>query len=254
MHRPAQPSGPRSTPAPFSVIAAPAGAFLAVAAAVVAVQPEGRPALPPVVTPAVAHQQAPSDAVVLFNGRDLSNWRKEGGGAAAWNVADGVITIAPGSGSIITEETFGDAQIHIEFALPEDPAANGQDRGNSGVYIHGLYEVQVLDSYENETYPDGQCGAIYGQHPPLVNASLPPGRWQSYDIIFRAPRFDAQGNRSEPARLTVLHNGVLVQNNVEVIAKHPAGGFKEEPGERPLYLQDHGNPVRYRNIWVRRLD
>jgi hypothetical protein len=160
------------------------------------------------------------------------------------------------SGYIYTAEGFGDVQLHVEWATPLPAAGRGQGRGNSGVFLMGLYEVQVLDSFENDTYPDGQAAAIYGQYPPLVNACLPPGQWQSYDIVFRRPRFLADGTVAQPARITVLHNGVLVQDNVELwgptawLQHFP---FKSHADALPISLQDHGNPVRYRNIWLRKL-
>jgi hypothetical protein len=198
---------------------------------------------------------APSDAIILFDGKDLSKWSNTKGGEATWTVKDGAMVCTPKTDSIITKEKFGDVQLHIEFATPLMPNEKGQDRGNSGVYFQGKYEVQVLDSYQSETYPDGQCASIYGEHPPLVNASLPPEQWQTYDIVFRAPKFDAEGKRTEVGYITVFHNGVLVQDHSVV-----GGGatraalYKESPGEGPLMLQDHWNTVRYRNIWIRRLD
>ena len=197
--------------------------------------------------------EIPSDAVILFDGHDLNQWQKRDGKPADWIVKDGDIIVLK-SGPIVTKEHFGDMQIHLEFRCPAPAKGEGQGRGNSGVYIHGNYEVQVLDSYENPTYPDGQAAAIYKQHIPLVNASRPPGIWQTYDIIFHAARFDANGAITRNPRITILHNGVLVQDDVEV--KGPSGGAmgnKEFP-TGPIMLQDHGNPVRYRNIWVRRLN
>jgi hypothetical protein len=155
----------------------------------------------------------PSDAVVLFDGRDLSKWRS-GDGAAKWRVADGYIEIVKGAGSISTRQAFGDCQLHIEWRAPVPASGEGQERGNSGVFLMGLYELQVLDSYNNKTYSDGQAAAVYGQYPPLVNASRPPGQWQTYDVFFHRPRFDPSGKLLQPARMTALHNGVLVQDNV----------------------------------------
>jgi hypothetical protein len=191
---------------------------------------------------------------VLFDGRDLSEWRAMNGGAAGWKVENGYMEVVPRSGSIRTERTFGDVQLHMEWATPSVVSGTGQERGNSGVFLMGLYEVQVLDSWRNVTYPDGQAAAIYGQYPPLVNASRAPGEWQTYDIIFRAPRFDSQGRVTSPARMTILHNGVLVQDNVELSG--PTGHYARPPysahrDRLPITLQDHGNPVRFRNIWVR---
>lgn len=162
------------------------------------------------------------------------------------------MTVTPGKGSILTAASFGDCQLHLEFRTPIEEG-EGQNRGNSGVYIHGRYEVQILDSHRNTTYPGGQCGAIYNVHPPLVNASLPQGEWQSYDIIFRAPRFDEQGKKTANARLTVLHNGVLVHDAAEVPSPTGASRDSKESPTGPIMLQDHGHRVQFRNIWVRGL-
>jgi hypothetical protein len=211
---------------------------------------------PPIVTPGKTSADPPSDAIVLFNGKDLSRWRGKDGGAAAWNVRDGYVEVTPGTGDIATSDKFGDVQLHIEWATPAVPKGEGQERGNSGVFLMDRYEIQVLDSYDNKTYYHGQAGAVYKQHAPLVNASRNPGEWQTYDIVFHAPRFDDQGKVIDRARVTVLHNGVLIQNNVEIYGNtyhdRPAL-YIAHPAEEPLHLQDHGNLVRYRNIWVRRL-
>ncbi len=171
----------------------------------------------------------PTDAVVLFDGSDLSQWAGDSGQAAPWKVENGYAEVVPGSGFIHTRRGFGDCQLHIEWAAPLPPHGEGQERGNSGVFLMGRYEVQVLDSYDNKTYPDGQAAAVYGQSPPLVNATRPPGEWQSYDIVFHRPRFDARGRVTKPARLTVFHNGVLVQDNFEL-----SGPTAHQ--ERPPYL------------------
>ncbi len=192
----------------------------------------------------------PSDAVVLFDGKDLSQWE----GGDKWKIEDGyAITQETG---ITTKQGFGDCQFHIEFASPAEVKGDGQGRGNSGIYFMGIYEVQVLDSHENPTYFDGQCGSIYKQFPPLVNVCRKPGEWQAYDIIFSAPKFDDQGKVTKPAYLTVLQNGVLVQNHSELIG----GTFYDKPptytahaDKLPIHLQFHGNPVRYRNIWLREI-
>jgi hypothetical protein len=199
----------------------------------------------------------PGDATVLFNGTNLSHWQKDGGGAPGWKVDKGYVEVVPGSGAIVSREAFGDAQVHVEWAAPLPAVGESQERGNSGVFLMGRYEVQVLDSYGNKTYPDGQASAIYGQFPPLVNVSRPPGEWQTYDIIFHRPRFDAAGKVTSPARFTVLHNGVLVQDNV--ILSGPTAHQRRPPYEKhddrlPLSLQDHNTKVRYRNIWVRDLE
>lgn len=206
----------------------------------------------------------PADATVLFGyldrgPLDLSAWEadKDEGGPALWTVGDGYFEAKPGTGPIRTKEGFGDVQLHVEWASPNPPRGQGQDNGNSGVFLMGRYEVQVLNSYENTTYPDGQASALYGQYPPLVNASRPPGQWQTYDIIFHRPRFAADGSVDSPARVTVLHNGVLTQDNVTLTG--PSGHHKRPPYEMhedklPISLQDHGHPVRYRNFWVRSLE
>jgi len=211
---------------------------------------------PAIVTPGRANTDPPSDAIVLFNGKDLAQWRGSDGAAAKWNVRDGYVEVAAGSGDISTVQKFGDVQLHIEWSTPAVVKGEGQERGNSGVFLMGQYEVQVLDSYENNTYYHGQAGAVYKQYAPLVNASRKPGEWQAYDIVFHAPTFDDQGKVIDRARVTVLHNGVLIQNNVEIYGitynDRPAL-YIAHPAELPLRLQDHGNPVRYRNIWARRL-
>jgi len=199
---------------------------------------------------------APRDAIVLFDGSDLSRWVHANGNAATWIVRDGYFEVRPRSGNLLTRDSFGDVQLHVEWASPDPARGTGQDRGNSGVYLMNKYEVQVLDSYGNKTYPDGQAGALYGQFPPLVNASRPPGVWQSYDILFRGPRFDPSGRLLRPATMTVLHNGVLVQDHVTLSG--PTGHYSRPPYEAhpeklPILLQDHSHPVRYRNIWLREL-
>jgi hypothetical protein len=196
----------------------------------------------------------PSDAAVLFDGKDLSKWSQKDGSSAKWKVGDGYFEVVPKSGYIYTRQPFGDCQLHVEFAEPSPAKGEGQDRGNSGVFLMGLYEIQVLDSYQNRTYADGQAAAVYGQYPPLVNASRPPGQWQTYDIVFHAPRFDGDGKLVRAARVTVLHNGVLVQDNVEIHGPTATDKpYEAHPEKLPLALQDHNHPVRYRNIWVREL-
>ena len=211
---------------------------------------------PRVITPGASVSQPPSDAVVLFDGSGLREWMAADGGAPGWTVRDGYMETAPGAGAIKTRRGFGDAQIHLEWATPSRVQGNGQGRGNSGVIIMGLYEVQVLDSYGNQTYADGQAAAVYGQYPPLVNASRGPGEWQTYDIIFRRPRFLPNGSLKTPAQLTVFHNGVLVQDHVDLWG--PTDWLQHRQyvahGDAlPLLLQDHDNPVRYRNVWLRPL-
>jgi Domain of Unknown Function (DUF1080) len=196
----------------------------------------------------------PSDAVVLFDGTDLSHWRGRSGKPAAWKIEQGAMVIARGAGEIVSTDEFGDCQLHLEFAAPVPPRGNDQGRGNSGVMFFGRYEIQVLDSFQNRTYADGQAAAIYGQFPPLVNASRPPGQWQTYDIIFKAPRFRADRSLESPAYVTMLHNGVLVHDHRPVIgamAYRAVGKYTHHGPKGPILLQDHGNPVRFRNIWVR---
>jgi hypothetical protein len=206
---------------------------------------------PPVIDPGPPGGP-PSDAIVLFDGRDLSRWKNEKGGEAKWKVANGCAEVNA-TGSIVTKEEFGDVQLHIEWASPSVVQGEGQGRGNSGVYLQGRYEIQVLDSHQNKTYPNGQAGSFYGNSAPLVNASRKPGEWQSYDIIFHAPKSDADG-KTVPGSFTVFHNGVLVQDHVAVKGEATtAAMFKGAVPKGPLVLQDHGNPVRFRNIWIRRL-
>jgi 3-keto-disaccharide hydrolase len=213
---------------------------------------------PPVVTPGPAPASPappPSDAKVLFSGTDLAQWRNGKGEPAGWKVENGATVVTPKTGDIFTKDEFGDVHLHVEWATPAVVSGEGQERGNSGVFLMGRYEVQVLDSYGNQTYPDGQAAAIYGQCPPLVNTSRPPGEWQVYDILFTAPRFDG-AKLVSPAFVTVFHNGVAVHNHAELIGTtlHKLVGKYEPHGPRgPLRLQNHGNPVRYRNIWVREL-
>ena len=200
--------------------------------------------------------RAPSDATVLFDGHDLSRWRMRDGSDAKWKLAGGYFEVVPGTGPLYTRAAFGDCQLHVEFSEPDPPRGTDQDRGNSGVFLQGQYEVQVLDSFQSPTYADGQAGALYGQFPPLVNASRPPGQWQSYDIIFHAARFDAAGRLTHPAHMTVLHNGVLIQDDAQLsgpTAHQHRPPYVAGPPKRPLSLQDHDHPVRYRNIWIREL-
>jgi len=212
--------------------------------------------VPPMVTPGAAIGQPPSDAVVLFNGHDLSNWESVNGGPADWTVGNGEFVVAPKAGSIQTKEKFGDVQLHVEWRVPVlPPDRKGQDRGNSGIFLDGLYEVQVLDTLENKTYVNGEAGAIYKQYAPLVNALKPAPEWQSYDIIFMAPRFYQDGTLAEPARMTVFLNGILVQNNVYLQGPTEYRGIPRyvAHGNAPLMLQAHNNEVPYRNLWLRKL-
>ncbi len=205
---------------------------------------------PPVIS--ALEGQPPEDAIILFDGSDLSGWTFTDGSPATWDISGGEITIQRGGG-IVTKRNFGDIQLHIEFRTPSPARGEGQDRGNSGVYLHGAYEVQILDSYNNKTYTNGQCGAIYEQYPPLVNICRPPGVWQTYDIIFRAGRFDSNRNMVEKPRISVIHNGVLIQDHVEINGITRAAISKMEKPSGPIYLQDHNHPVKYRNIWIREL-
>lgn len=215
---------------------------------------------PPVVTPGEGGGP-PSDAIVLL-GDDLAEWttwaqRPKGSlptDPAGWEMDGGVLTVVPGAGGIQTKRSFGSVQLHIEWRPPV-MQGEGQKKGNSGVFLQERYEVQILDSFENRTYVNGQAGSVYKQYAPLVNASKPPGEWQAYDIVFEAPRFDAEGRLLRPAYLTLFHNGVLVQNHVEIKGgtTNRGGPVYEAHGDAPLALQDHGDRVSFRNIWVREL-
>lgn len=212
---------------------------------------------PRVVSPGKTAQDPPSDAIVLFNGTDASAFvAADGKSPIKWKIEDGCMTVVGGTGVIRTKEGFGDCQLHIEWRTPAEVKGDGQGRGNSGIFLMGRYELQVLDSYNNRTYSNGQAGSIYKQLPPDVNASRGPGEWQTYDVIFTAPRFNADGSVKTQANITVFHNGVLIQNNKTLwggtqyigLANYEAHGDKE-----PIVLQDHGNPVSFRNIWIRPL-
>jgi len=216
---------------------------------------------PSIVTPPTPSTQqkagvAPSDAIVLFDGTGLDLWRAMDGGEAGWIVENDYIKSVKGTGSIRTLQGFGDCQLHLEFMTPTPPKGKSQGRGNSGVFLMGIYEVQILDSYDNVTYADGQCSALYGQYPPHVNVCRKPGEWQTYDIVFKAPRFAKNGDVLKPAVITVFQNGVLTQDHVELqgptnwCSRTP---YKKHPEKLPISLQDHGNPVRFRNIWIREL-
>jgi hypothetical protein len=221
---------------------------------------------------------APSDAIILFDGTSLNQWHKPALGygarmdqveaiikekienpsfsAAGWELKDGAMIVKPGDGAIETKQSFGDVQLHIEWLSPYDPGKKDQGYSNSGVFLMGLYEIQVLNSYENETYANGQAGAIYKQHKPMVNASRPPGEWQTYDIIFEAPEFNEDGSLKEAAYLTVFHNGVLIQNHAKLEGPCVFIGkayYAPHPEKLPLSLQDHGDRVRFRNIWIREI-
>jgi hypothetical protein len=212
--------------------------------------------VPVVVTPG-SGTQPPSDAIVLLGeGSDLSMWESTDGGKVKWEYNNGILTVKKKTGDIRTRNYFGDCQLHVEWRTPAEVKGDGQGRGNSGVFLMERYEVQVLDSYQSRTYSNGQAASIYKQHIPLVNACRPPGEWQIYDIIWEAPVFSNAGEVLEPATITVLHNGVLVQNHVEIKGTTDFIGiqtYKPHADRLPLKLQDHGNPVSYRNIWIREL-
>jgi Domain of Unknown Function (DUF1080) len=213
---------------------------------------------PKVVTPAETVGGPPSDAVILFDGKDSSQWVHKNGEAAKWPVENGAIVCKTGSGDIFSKQKIGSAQIHVEFAIPYMPQQHDQARGNSGVYLQSRYEIQVLDSYQNPTYADGSAGALYGQYPPLANASRKPEEWQSYDIIFHSPQC-TDGKVTVPGNLTLLHNGVLIQDHVNIKGPTPEAADKNVCEPAPLRLQDHHHPdakttfMRFRNIWYRQL-
>jgi Domain of Unknown Function (DUF1080) len=214
---------------------------------------------PPVVTPAAVPGGAPSDAIVLFDGKDLSKWEQQGQGGhmvdPRWKVGDGYFEVAPHTGNLLTKERFGDCQLHVEWSSPTEVRGNSQGRGNSGVLLMNLYEIQVLDAWDNPTYADGEAGAIYGQWPPLVFPARKPGEWNTYDIVFEPPHFEGD-KLTKLAFQTVFYNGVVVHNRKELLGPmvyRQVAHYRPHPAELPLGLQDHNNPVRYRNIWIRRL-
>ena len=221
---------------------------------------DDRPA-PPVVTPGEACGEHPADAIVLFDGTEdsMSNWSDNKKDPSKWICRDGYMESVKGAGYIQTRQEFGSCQLHVEFATPAQVSGTSQGRGNSGVFLQGQYEVQVLDSYENATYPDGQCAALYGRAVPLVNVCRKPGQWQSYDIIYHRPLFAKNGDVTRKATFTVLQNGVVVQDHVVLEGgtgwrgRHAISDYAPHGDTGPIMLQDHGNPVRYRNIWIREL-
>lgn len=213
---------------------------------------------PPVIEPGARFSDmapAPSDAVVLFDGTDLSKFEGSKGGPAKWKIENGYMEVAPKSGSIQTKQRFADFQLHLEFATPGKVEGNSQGRGNSGVLVNGKYEVQILDSYKNKSYADGQAGALYGQRPPRFNASRAPGKWQTYDIIFESPRWDKDGRLTKKAYVTVIHNGVVLHHRQAYLGNtpHKRVGNYNNPHDPEMFiqLQDHNNPMRFRNIWIR---
>ncbi len=233
---------------------------------------EGRPAneltevwhpVPPVVNAPAGG--VPSDAIVLFDGKSLDAWEPVRAGEAGWKIEDGAMIVVPKAKpcDLRTRQSFGDVQLHLEWRAPGEIRGTGQDRGNSGVFFMGLYELQILDSWENPTYVNGQAASVYKEHAPLVNASRRPGEWQVYDVVFIAPRFSTEGRLLSPARLTAFHNGVLVQHDVTLTGPTPNGAtfhqptlpaYRTHPAKLPLQLQDHRDPVAFRNIWVRELN
>ncbi|MBX3110506.1 MAG: DUF1080 domain-containing protein [Fimbriimonadaceae bacterium] len=211
--------------------------------------------VPPVVTPGEAGAP-PSDATVLIGRDGLGAWHDSKGGEAKWDFADGVATVKQGAGDIVTKASFGSCQVHLEWRTPAVVKGDGQGRGNSGLFFMDQYELQILDSYENKTYVNGQAASIYKQYAPLVNASKKPGEWQTYDAVFHAPAFGADGKVQKPASITVLHNGVLVLDNVQIKGETVYSGRPEyhaHPPQMPFHIQNHGNPVSFRNMWVREL-
>jgi len=210
---------------------------------------------PRVVSVGSTNAVPPSDAVVLFDGSTGKHWHHEDGTELQWTIANDILTVKPGTGNIKTKETFGDCQLHIEWSSPYEPDRKGQDKGNSGIFFQERYEIQVLNSYENRTYSNGQAGAIYKQTAPLVNAMRSPMDWNTYDIIFHAPKFDEEGKKIKSATITAFHNGVLVQDNFEIQGTTEYIGPPKNlaHGDGSIMLQDHSNQVRYRNIWLREL-
>ncbi len=214
------------------------------------------PTHPRIVRPGETDAQPPSDAIVLFDGTDLSGWVHTNGQLPKWKIENGELVVAPNSGDIITRQAFGSCQLHIEWMTPHEEG-EGQNVGNSGIKFQTHYEIQILESHDHATTPDGQAGSIYAQTPPLVNTARPPETWQSYDIIFIAPKRDARGNVVEPGRFTVLHNGVLIHHHAEILGKtggNPPPRYVEHADRMPLLLQDHRHAVRFRNIWLREID
>ncbi|MEX2235374.1 MAG: DUF1080 domain-containing protein [Cyclobacteriaceae bacterium] len=210
---------------------------------------------PKVITPGKSLAAPPSDAIVLFDGKNLENWVDKDGKTPKWTVADGAMTVAKGTGVVKTKQAFGDIQLHIEWRTPAKVEGEGQGRGNSGIFLSEKYELQVLDSYNNRTYSNGQAGSIYKQSMPMVNASKPPGEWQAYDVVFIAPKFNQDGSLKTAGRITVFHNGVLIHHNTEIQGTTEYRGKPKlvAHDKGSIILQDHGNPTSFRNIWVREL-
>lgn len=223
-------------------------------------QPQPEVVKPPAYDEAKA--KAPESATVLFDGsaKSMKQWEPTKKGDKEWKLVDGAMESVKGAGYIQTKNHFGSCRLHLEFATPATVKGSGQGRGNSGLFLMGIYEVQILDSYENQTYPDGQCGALYGRAVPKVNASRPPGEWQTYDVTFHRPLFDENGKVTRKARFTVIHNGVLIHDNVELSGgtgwrgPHSVSEYEAHADKGPISLQDHGNPVRFRNIWIEEIE
>lgn len=229
-------------------------ALLLVVVVIFAREPFGRSAEPPPVVEPGGNGKPPSDAIVLFDGSGLDEWTGPGGREPKWEVEDGILTITPRSGSLHTRRRFGDIQLHLEYRIP-DEKKRGESRGNSGIKFHEAYEIQILDNYENTSSPMGQCASVYKQHAPLVNACRPPLEWQTFDIVFRAPYFDESGKEVKHGTFTVFHNGVLVQDNAEIYDGRTNSSRPVSPDyEQPFFIQDHGSPLSFRNIWVRELE
>lgn len=249
----------------FSIMifsATAAGAQNSAAAAMKPEMTEFYEPVPAVVTPGRTPVNVfippPSDAIVLFNGKDLLQWKNKDGGAAKWDVKSGVFTVKKGTGDISTIRDFNDFQLHIEWSVPSGITGQGQSRGNSGIFLQGIYELQLLDNYSNKTYVNGQAGSIYKQTAPLKNVMRPPGEWNIYDIIYAAPRFKEDSSLFSPATVTVIHNGVVIQNNTTIRGNTPYIGLPRYKfhGKGPITLQDHGDPsepLSFRNIWIREL-
>ena len=209
---------------------------------------------PEVISTGRLHGEIPSDAIILLN-NNINQWKKEDGSANDWTFENGILTVKPSTGDIYSKTSFEDCHLHLEWRSPLVVKGEGQGRGNSGVFLQSRYEVQILDSYNNETYNNGQAGAIYKQHAPLANVCAKTGDWNTYDIIFKAPKFDSFGNKLESGRITLIHNGIVIQNNAELYGTTEYIGYPKNPvhGGAPIILQDHGDLVSFRNIWVRRL-
>lgn len=250
-------AGNRLRPAAAAIVSAFATVLVSAQAPVNAPPPEETEIWTPTVLIVQAPaNQPPSDAIRLFDGTSTDAWASTKDTAKSWQITDGAMVSVEGASNIQTRQSFGDIQLHLEFRTPATITGTGQGRGNSGVLFMGRYELQILDSYQNTTYVNGQAASVYKQHIPLVNASRPPGEWQTYDVVFIAPRFHPDGRLRTPGRMTVLHNGVLVQHDVEILGKTTHRGppiYTAHAEKEPLALQFHNNPIGFRNVWVREL-